>query len=125
LLRVIDAQAHVDGSRRLCPVGSGVHHLDAHFFACQQIADVADQTLSVYGDNRECHGQRRRGVGPRRGDQAVRSRRAHAAQTRTIHAVDGHSAADGRVAGDGLGFHRSTAAREADGQIRNATEHHR
>src|ERR1043165_8846386 len=33
MLRVIDAQTYINGSRRLRAIGSGVHHFDGDFFA--------------------------------------------------------------------------------------------
>src|SRR5690349_24330525 len=64
MLRVSNRHTHVDGSRGLRPVGSGVHHLDAYFFTREQVADVPDQSLSVYRDNCERHGLGRIGVYP-------------------------------------------------------------
>jgi hypothetical protein len=72
MLRVVNAQTHVDGSCRLRAIGSGVHHLDAHFFARQQVADVSHQSLSVYRDNGELSRAPPRRVRPGRGDQSVR-----------------------------------------------------
>src|SRR5688500_7533326 len=39
MLRIANGDAHVDGSRRLRAIGSGVHHLDRDFFSREQIAD--------------------------------------------------------------------------------------
>ena len=80
------------------------------FSAGQQIADVPDQSLSVYGDNRQGHGHRLGRVGPHRGDQAVRAACTHARQTRAVRTVDGHAAPDRRVTGDRLRVSRARSS---------------
>ncbi len=65
-LRSVNAQSNVDGSRRLRPIGSGVHHFDGDFFTREQVADVPDQSLSVDRDNVERHGLRLRRIRPGR-----------------------------------------------------------
>src|SRR5437868_5683933 len=64
MLRVIDAQTYINGSRRPRSIGSGVHHFDGDFFAGQQVADVPDESLSVDRDNVERHGLRLHRVRP-------------------------------------------------------------
>ena len=125
MLRVSNRHAHVDGSCRLRPIGSGVHHLDADFFAREQIADVPDQSLSVYGDNRERHGLARCRIGPCRGYQPVGVAGTHARQARAIRAMNGHAAAHGRVAGDGFGLHRRATPRKTRRQVFDSAENDR
>src|SRR5262245_31758500 len=97
MLCVINRHPNVDGSRRLSPIGSGVHHLDGDFFAGEQVANVPDQSLSVYRDNIEGYWLGLAGIGPGGGDEPVRATGDHPLQSGAITPVDRDPSANGGV----------------------------